>query len=69
MSKARLKRPHVNWFQVLMSSNDEVLIHEYYVMRCKTRFEISKNRCAYNVLKSHYSTTKLDRVRWLGEAL
>ena len=69
MSKIRLKRPCVNWFKVLMSSNDDNLIHDYYVMRCKTKFELSKNRCAYAVLVHYYPRTKLDRVRWLGEAL
>lgn len=62
------KRPHVDWYQVLKDIQDPLLDAEFYSMWSKLCFK-SKSRAAYNVLKMHYSTTALERVRWLGESL
>ena len=69
MSKKRLKRPRVDWWHVLLSSKDVACIERAYEIYYLHGCQMSKNRCAYAALKSHYSTTKLERVRWLGEAL
>lgn len=63
-----VKRKHVDWYQILKDVEDPSLDAEFYAMWSRLGFK-SKSRAAYNVLKTHYSTTSLNRVRWLGETL
>ena len=64
----QVKRPRVNWYEVLKSVEDPRLDAEFYATWSKLGFG-SKSRSAYNVLKKHYSTTSLLRVRWCGDQL
>lgn len=69
MSKKRLKRPRVNWYEILMASKDEDAIHHYYVLRARSRFTLGENRCALAAIRHYYPIEKIDRIRWLGEKL
>lgn len=61
----KVKRPRVNWFQLMHDCYYPGF--SYWYIRLKAKHpKMSDNRIAYNVLKRYYSTTSLDRVRWLG---
>lgn len=73
--KCKVKRPRVNWYEVLQSI-DNISIRDYvysqYLRLLKGRpfkRRMSQNRCAYLALTMQFSTSTLDRVRWLGERL
>lgn len=63
-----VKRPHVQWYEVYSDIGNPELAADFYRLLQKHP-RMSLNRVAYNVLKKHYSTTSLDRCRWLGESL
>lgn len=63
-----VKRPSVNWYEKLCSLEDLELSKEFWLFKSLHK-NMSDNRCAYNVLKKHYSTTALNNVRWLGAEL
>lgn len=64
----KVKRPRVNWYEVLRASFNDEANQTFYLLLARHP-QMSFNRLAYNALKVHYSTTKLERVRWLGESL
>lgn len=64
----KVKRPHVNWYQILFDLEDPDIKSRYMLFLCRHK-TMSPNRIAYNVLKRYYSTTSLNRVRWLGVLL
>lgn len=66
--KVRVKRPHINWNDVRIELGDFEVDKDFYLLLTK-RPRMSKNRIAYNALKKHYSTTALNRFRWLGVPL
>ena len=68
MSKKYVKRPHVDWYQVLLDTGNPEFYCECMAMWKKLGFG-SKSRAALAILRKYYSTTVLDRVRWLGESL
>lgn len=50
------KRMQVKWYEMILSEGDEslkVMFYDYF----DSHPYMSKNRCAYNVLKKYYSTT------------
>lgn len=65
---SKVKRPHIQWYEVYSDIGNPDLTADFYRLLSKHP-RMSLNRVAYNVLKKHYSTTALDRVRWLGESL
>lgn len=64
----KVKRPSVKWHDLLMDLEDWFIESRFLIFLSKHP-GMSKNRCAYNVLKRYYSTTSLNRVRWLGVPL
>lgn len=64
----RVRRPHVEWRSLMLDLNNPKIEESYWLFK-QSHLSMSDNRCAYNVLKTYYSTTSLDRVRWLGESL
>ncbi len=62
----KVKRKHVNWLEILRNAEDLILSQEYWRFRSSHIF-MSVNRCAYYVLKKHYSTTSLAYARIYGE--
>ena len=57
----KVKRKRVNWWRVVMESNDKELI-EYFFKLQKRLYHgrsLGKQRCAYNALRSYYSTTTI----------
>lgn len=64
----KVKRPSVDWYQVLVDLEDSA-INSRFLLYFNRHRHISFNRCAFYVLKSYYSTTSLNRVRWLGVSL
>lgn len=66
--RKKVKRPHVNWYDVLLDIGDLRLSEQFWVFKFK-HLSWSNNRCAWNVLKSNYSTTALRRYRFLGGIL
>lgn len=64
----KVKRPAVNWFELLKFSGDLRFSYDFWTLKAK-RPNMSDNRIAYNVLKKYYSTTSLNRVRWFGSSL
>ena len=61
----KVKRPHVNWYSLMKESGDFRFSIKFWSLKAKHP-TMSNNRIAYNVLKHYYSTTSLNRVRWLG---
>lgn len=65
----KVKRPRVDWFQKILTIEDKdrrnAVWHDYYRLMAKHP-TMSRNRIAYNALKSHYSHRSLDCARWLG---
>ena len=68
ISNSKVKRPHVLWYEVLRNKEDLLLERDFWLLKTKHP-KMSNNRIAWNVLKKHYSTTALNRVRYLGESL
>lgn len=64
----KVKRPRIQWYEVYSDLGNPELAAEFYRLLARNP-KMSLNRIAYNVLKKHYSTTSLDRVRWCGESL
>lgn len=61
----KFKRRSVDWYQLLSDIGDLSMSEEFWLK--KSRFpNRSNNRIAYNVLKTHYSTTTLAYVRLHG---
>ena len=59
----KCKRPRVDWVKTLKEVGDVKLIYFYYhYLECHSR--MSPNRCAFNVLKLHYSTTAIKNYRY-----
>lgn len=67
-SRKKVKRPHVDWHEVLLETGNFEAFGFYYRLLTKHK-NISLNRAAYNALKRCYSTTALNRYRWLGDSL
>lgn len=61
----KVKRKRVDWFSAMVDDNRPEVLERYYLLRTRNPF-ISRNRCAYNALKTYYSTTAMDRYRILG---
>lgn len=59
----KCKRPRVHWVQVIKSIGDPYLL-QYYFNYLEQHRRMSCNRCAWNVLKLHYSTTALANFRY-----
>lgn len=56
------KRVKVNWYQVYLDiCTMDMQVYFYRLLQAHPT--MSKNRIAYNVLKSYYSTTALDEIR------
>lgn len=64
----RVRRPSCNWFQMMNDQEDARFSVWYWKLKSKHP-KMSDNRIAFNVLKRYYSTTSLNRVRWLGVSL
>lgn len=64
----RVRRPRVEWRSLMLDLNNPQIEMDYWKFK-QAHLKMSDNRCAYNVLKTYYSTTSLDRVRWLGDSL
>ena len=64
----KVKRPICNWYHMLRDLEDSVLNSRFLIFLSDHK-GMSYNRIAYNVLKKYYSTTSLNRVRWLGVSL
>lgn len=64
----KVKRPHVNWYQILFDLDDPDIKSRFMIFLCDHK-TMSRNRIAYNVLKRYYSANSLNRVRWLGVPL
>lgn len=58
----KLKRKHVEWYQVYLDICS-LPMQEHFYRLLQKHPKMSKNRIAYNVLKSHYSTTALEDIR------
>lgn len=71
MTKKRrkyVKRPRVNWYEKLMATSNVDAKNDFYILMARYP-RWSFNRLASCVVRHHYSTTTLERVRWLGESL
>ena len=57
-------RRRVNWFQLLQKVGTPDMMDQFFSLSRKLRKGkfMSSNRCAYNVLKSYYSTTTIDEL-------
>lgn len=64
----KVKRKHIQWNEVRLELGDPAVDASYYLLKTK-RPNMSDNRCAWNALKKHYSTTALTRYRFLGVPL
>ena len=67
-SQKLVKRPRIDWYEVLSDIGDMRQSEDFYRLLSKHP-KMSFNRIAYNVLRKYYSTTALARKRWLGEDL
>ena len=57
-------RKRINWFNLLQIYGTPELMDQFFSLSRKLRKGkyMSGNRCAYNVLKSYYSTTTIDEL-------
>ena len=57
-------RKRVDWFDLLQKVGTSDMMEQFFSISRKLRKgkSMSKNRCAYNVLKSYYSTTTIDEL-------
>lgn len=59
--KDKVRRKRVNWHRELLKLKDADLEHEFCVLSGKLHHghSFSAKRCAYYVLKKHYTTTTI----------
>lgn len=57
----KVKRKRVDWWKIVITSNDPDLIDHYFKLQSSLYCgrPLSKRRCAYNALRSYYSTTTI----------
>lgn len=61
----KVKRKTVDWYSVYCELCDPDIDRDFYLF-VQDHPKMSLNRCAYNVLKKHYSTTAMTRFRFTG---
>lgn len=64
----KVKRKRVIWNDVRLYMCDPDVDADYWMLKTKHP-KMSDNRCSWNALKKHYSTTALARYRFLGVPL
>lgn len=62
----KVRRKHVDWKKCLDDREDTMLNLEFLKFK-QCHPTMSDNRCAYNVLKTYYSTTAMLKYRMTGE--
>lgn len=63
--KDKVKRKQVDWYQALFNLEDLKISEDYWLFK-SSHPDMSKNRCAYNILKRYYSTTAMISYRKFG---
>ena len=61
----KVKRKQVDWYGALYLFGNEATFERFYLLMSKHP-KWSKNRLAYNALKTYYSTTAMVRFRLTG---
>lgn len=62
----KVKRKHVDWNKARLDLADPKIDADFFLF-LQQHPGMSKNRCAYNVLKRYYSTTAMLRYRLEGK--
>lgn len=64
--KDKVKRKHFNWYEFLLNTGDLEWSASFWKFK-QLHKTMSNNRCAYNILKTYYSTTSMRYIREFGE--
>ena len=61
----KVKRKYANWYEA-MKAHPSTFVEERFYLLMSRHPKWSKNRLAYNALKTYYSTTAMLRYRLTG---